>query len=194
MDAQAERCVQELSDAHCDVLAYACLVAVMAQGPGAHRKVESRLHGVVAGPDRDVPVISSAGALVDSLLSLGAQKIAVVTPYEPELTQRVVDYLAQEGIATTSVVSLSVSDNYLVGCIPGNVVLDAVERLNLDAVDALVLSACVQMPSLSLIDQVEQRVGVPVVTAATATAVSILRALGRSTDGVPGSAGRGKLP
>ena len=28
MNAQGERCVQELADAQCDVLAYACLVAV----------------------------------------------------------------------------------------------------------------------------------------------------------------------
>jgi maleate isomerase len=190
MDSQADRCVEELSDANCDVLAYACLVAIMAQGPGAHRRIESRLHTVAAASGREVPVISSAGALVTALNLLDAQRVAVVAPYMPELTQRVIDYLGAEKIQCRSVESLSVADNLLVGCIPGRTVLDAVERLDLQGADALVLSACVQMPSLALVDAVEQRSGVPVVTAATATAAAILRAIDQPTAGVPGSAGR----
>jgi maleate isomerase len=45
-------------------------------------------------------------------------------------------------------------------------------------IDALVLSACVQMPSLQAIDEVEQRVGLPVISAATCTAFAMLVALG----------------
>ena len=37
MDAHSDRCAVELADAECDVLAYACLVAVMAAGRGAAR-------------------------------------------------------------------------------------------------------------------------------------------------------------
>lgn len=43
MDQQSDRCARELSDARCDVLAYACLVAIMCQGPGYHRQSERRL-------------------------------------------------------------------------------------------------------------------------------------------------------
>ena len=35
-ERQADRCATELADAECDVLAYACLVAVMVSGSGAH--------------------------------------------------------------------------------------------------------------------------------------------------------------
>src|SRR6202012_5012742 len=40
MNAQRERCVDELADARVDPLLYACLVAVMAQGAGEHRRTE----------------------------------------------------------------------------------------------------------------------------------------------------------
>ncbi len=40
MNAQRGRCVDELADAGVDALLYACLVAVMAQGAGEHRRVE----------------------------------------------------------------------------------------------------------------------------------------------------------
>ena len=41
MNDQASRCVIELGDAECDALAYACLVAVMVSGPGAHLRARS---------------------------------------------------------------------------------------------------------------------------------------------------------
>ena len=41
MNAQRERCILELGDARPDVILYACLVALMAAGPGEHQRVES---------------------------------------------------------------------------------------------------------------------------------------------------------
>jgi maleate isomerase len=54
--------------------------------------------------------------------------------------------------------------------------------LDLSGVDALVISACVQMPSLPLVDAAEQELGLPVISAATAGAYSILRAAGVPLD------------
>ena len=50
-------------------------------------------------------------------------------------------------------------------------------RLDLRGCDALVLSACVQMPSLDVLEEVERRSGLPTVSAAAATTWAILRAL-----------------
>jgi maleate isomerase len=50
MNAQGKRCAAELADAECDVLAYACLVAVMAAGPGAHQRAEASLRVAAGGP------------------------------------------------------------------------------------------------------------------------------------------------
>src|SRR4029079_16899178 len=43
MDAESDRCAAELADARCDVLAYACLVAIIADGPKYHRVAEEGL-------------------------------------------------------------------------------------------------------------------------------------------------------
>ena len=61
---------------------------------------------------------------------------------------------------------------------PGDRVMAAARSLDLTGVDAVVLSACVQMPSLDLIEAAEQELGVPVISAATAGAYSLLRATG----------------
>ena len=50
--------------------------------------------------------------------------------------------------------------------------------MNLEGVDVVVLSACVQMPSLPVIAKVEALTGKPVLTAAVATTYGLLKALG----------------
>jgi maleate isomerase len=52
-----------------------------------------------------------------------------------------------------------------------------VGRLNTKGVDAVVVSACVQMPSLPAIPRIEDQLGLPVTSAAVCTARSMMRAL-----------------
>jgi maleate isomerase len=190
MNKQAPVAVGSLVDAGCDVLAYACLVAVMVQGPGAHRRIESELKATSAAMGSTAPIVSSAGALIDTLRRSEARKVAMVAPYMPALTETVRAYIEAEGVEVVSYRGLSVSHNAAVGCIPADKVRTAVSELDLIDVDALILSACVQMPSLGLIGEMQDALGVPVLTAASATAAASLAALGRSTQQIPGLAGR----
>src|SRR5438477_604310 len=69
MDHEADGCAADLADAECDAMAYACLVAIMAAGPGAHRRAEQRLSHV-ASADGSVRVVTSAGALGEGIRRL----------------------------------------------------------------------------------------------------------------------------
>ncbi|MER5626921.1 Asp/Glu racemase [Streptosporangium sp. NPDC002544] len=178
MDAEADRCVAELADARCDAYAYACLVAIMAAGPGYHDAAEKRLARVAADAGGAAPVISSAGALLAGLDVLGAHTVAMVTPYLPELTDLVRGYLESHGVTVRDALSLGVADNLAVGCLDPADLLKHYRRLDLSGCDALVLSACVQMPSLQMIQRVEDEVGIPVLSAATATTHALLTSLG----------------
>ena len=72
MDAESDRCAVELADARVDVLGYACLVAIMAMGPGYHRTAEARLAKRAADAGGPAPVVTSAGALLAGLQILEA--------------------------------------------------------------------------------------------------------------------------
>ena len=76
MDADSGRCALELVDARVDVLGYACLVAIMSMGKGYHRRSERRLHGLTAQEGHPIPVVTSAGALIEGLKTLGAKKVS----------------------------------------------------------------------------------------------------------------------
>lgn len=186
MNAQRERCVLEIGDAGVDVVLYACLVAIMAMGPGHHRDAELRIAEQLAAGGSDTKVLSSAGALLRALEDMGARRVALVMPYLRPLAQQVVDYIEAEGITVVDWRALEVADNVEVGCIPGERVLEAARSLDLADVDALVISCCVQMPSLDLVQAAEDELGLPVLSAATAGAYSILRSLGLAVD-VPGA-------
>ena len=185
MDADSDRCALELSDARVDVMGYACLVAIMSMGHGYHRASGERLHGVTRENGAPVPVITSAGALVEGIKAIGAKRVAVVTPYMKPLTEMVVDYIRNEGIEVSDYRALEISDNLKVAAHDPMNLPGIVAGMKTDDVDAIVLSACVQMPSLAAITTVEAQARKPVLSAAVATTWSMLRELGLDTR-VPG--------
>lgn len=178
MDADSGRCALELSDARVDVLGYACLVAIMSMGKGYHRVSEERLHRQTVDNGSPAPVVTSAGALIAGLHHLKARRIALIAPYLKPLTRLVVEYIESEGIEVSDHLALEIPDNLEVGTRDPLALVDISQRMQTQGIDALVLSACVQMPSLAAIPAVERRVGVPVVSAATCTAWSLLSNLG----------------
>jgi maleate isomerase len=177
MNAAAGDAAAALADARCDVLAYACLVAVMAEGPGAHEAAEARLAAAAGG----TPVVTSAGALVAGLAALGARRVALIAPYVEPLTAKVCDYLAISGVEVVDRISLGVADNVEVGRLDPTRLPELARKLDVGRADAVVLSACVQMPSLPAVPVVEKELGRPVLTAATATVHQLLARLGRPT-------------
>jgi maleate isomerase len=88
------------------------------------------------------------------------------------------EYIEGEGIEVLDAVSLEVPDNIAVGRLDPAGLPEIARGLQRDGADAVVLSACVQMPSLAAVQRVEDELGLPVVTAATATTYEILTALG----------------
>jgi maleate isomerase len=177
MDKDSDRCAMELSDARVDVLGYACLVAIMSMGPGYHRISELRLHQRTQENAAPAPVVTSAGALIDGLHVLGAKTISVICPYMKPLTKLVVDYIENEGIKVKDYVALEIPDNLEVGRQDPKNLLEIYKRLDLTGIDVLVLSACVQMPSLAAIHTVEQQIGIPVISAAVCTTHQMLKRL-----------------
>jgi maleate isomerase len=178
MNREGLRCAAELADARVDVMSTACLVAIMAMGPGYHRQVEQDLRRIARENHCEAPVMTSAGALVAGLKAMGARKIALMAPYMKPLTAAVVAYIEEEGIEVLDALSFEIPDNLEVGRRDPLQLLDDVRRLHIANADAVVLSACVQMPSLAAIRIAQDRLGVPVTSTAVCTVRQMLDHLG----------------
>lgn len=178
MDRDSLRCAAELADAEVDVVGYACLVAIMSMGRGYHSASQEALHARMKAEGHPAPVVTSAGALVDELRLAGIRSISIVTPYMPALTDLVVDYIRDQGIEVIDSIALAIPDNLEVGRRDPMALVRDVDRLNTKGADLVVVSACVQMPSLQAIPAIEDRLGLPATSAAACTTRSMLRALG----------------
>lgn len=174
MNREGLRCAAELADARVDVMSTACLVAIMAMGPGYHRQTESELAEVARANGCSAPVMTSAGALIEGLQELGARRISLMAPYMRPLTELVVQYIESEGIEVVDAMSFEIPDNLEVGLRDPMQLVRDVERLDTRNVDAVVLSACVQMPSLPAIQPVQDRLGIPVISTAVCTVRAML--------------------
>jgi maleate isomerase len=182
MVGQVDRCASELADAHVDAIVYACLVAVMARGAGEHERVEHQLREGARRDGYDPVISSSAGALVRSLEAHRLRKVAILTPYVEALTEQVVAYLTAAGVTITDAMSLGVPDNVEVAKLDPMRLPDLAAQMDLASADALIISACVQMPSLAAIPIAERQLGLPVLSAATATVHDLLGGLGLSPE------------
>jgi maleate isomerase len=131
-------------------------------------------------------VVSSAGALLSGIAALDARRVAIITPYLKPLTRQVADYIEDAGVEVVDALSLEVPDNLAVAHLDPADLREHWHRLDLTNADALVLSACVQMPSLPSIHAVEDEAGLPVLSAATATTYALLTRLGLDAT-VPGA-------
>ncbi|MGF6873051.1 maleate cis-trans isomerase family protein [Paraburkholderia sp. MM5477-R1] len=178
MNRQGLRCAAELADARVDVMSTACLVAIMAMGPGYHREVERELQAIALENHCDAHVMTSAGALIEGLQIIGARRIALLAPYMRPLTDLVVQYIEHEGIEVVDSRCFEIADNLEVGRRDPMQLADDVRELNTSGVDAVLLSACVQMPSFPAIQLVEDRIGIPVVSTAVCTTRRMLDHLG----------------
>jgi maleate isomerase len=102
------------------------------------------------------------------------------------LTKLVADYIEGAGFEVVDTLSLEVSDNLDVARLDPADLREHWRTLDTSRADALVLSACVQMPSLASIQPVEDECGLPVLSAATATTFTVLTELGLRPE-VPGA-------
>ncbi len=185
MNQQGLRCAAELADARVDVMSTACLVAIMAQGPGYHRQVEADFGRIVAENGASSRVMTSAGALIHGLHRLGAKKIALMAPYMRPLTDKVVAYIEAEGIEVLDSLCFEIPDNLEVGRRDPMQLLEDVKRLKTANADVVVLSACVQMPSLPALQIAQDRLGIPVTSTAACTVRQMLDLL-ELPAGIPG--------
>jgi maleate isomerase len=82
--------------------------------------------------------------------------------------------------------SLGVPDNVEVAKLDPLRLPDLAAQMDLSCADAVIISACVQMPSLAAIPIAERKLGMPVLSAATATVHDLLARLDLSLE-VPDS-------
>ncbi|MEM7731570.1 MAG: aspartate/glutamate racemase family protein [Pseudomonadota bacterium] len=141
-------------------IGYGCTSASVVIGPEA---VAAQMHQVQAG----VPVTNPISAVVAGLEALGARRIAMVTPYLPQVVAPMRAFLEARGIEVLAENSFGECDDRRVARIAECSTLQAMRDAMADGVEA-VFSSCTNLRSFGIIDAAEAELGVPVISSNSA--------------------------
>lgn len=111
----------------------------------------------------DVPVVTPPQAALAAFNALGAGCVALMTPYVAETTQPIVSYFTALGIDVVSARCLGLEDDRDMAHVTRESIIAAAVDADHPAADALFIS-CTALPALAAVDEIESRIGKPVVS------------------------------
>ncbi|KRE39231.1 maleate cis-trans isomerase [Janibacter sp. Soil728] len=151
---------------------WACTSGSFVYGPvGAQQQIDQLASA--AG----VPASSTSAAFVDALAHLGLTRVAVAASYPEDVARLFVEYLAAAGVEVVAMSSAGIDTAAEVGALtPGQVVDLAAAHDHPEAQTLLVPDTA--MRTLSVIPDLEARLGKPVLTANQVTIWQALRLAG----------------
>jgi maleate isomerase/arylmalonate decarboxylase len=169
--------VDSLAPAAPDVIAYGCTAGSLTDDLGALTGFIERRCGI--------PAVATGPAIVHALQALGAERIALATPYHEALTLHERDFLTRHGIETLSMRCLGYGTNgpqefARIAQVPPEAVYRFARAADHKAAQALVLS-CTDLPTCPIVSALERELGKPVVTSNHATLWAALRRAGCNT-------------
>ncbi len=152
------------------VTAYLCTSASFVGGLAGEARLREAMER--GGARR---ALTTSGAMLEALEALGAQRVAVATPYDAALTDRLVEFLAEAGIDTTGRGYLGMGED--IWRVDADSVRELARAIPRAGADALFLS-CTNLPTHDVIPALETELGLPVLSANLVTLWAALRVLG----------------
>lgn len=148
----------------------------------------AQVAALVSGGAQTRAVTEPVSALLAACAALGVKRIAFLSPYLAEVSDRICKVLAEGGVETPLFGSFNVSTEAKVARIAPASIIAAAERLvEPGGVDALFMS-CTNLRTLGIIDDLETRLSMPVLSSNLVLAWHMARLSGVAL--APGTPGR----
>lgn len=156
-----------------DVIGYGCTSGSAVIGEDRIAERVNEVHPKTA-------VTNPLSATKAALKALGVKRIALVTPYVPEVSKKMRDRFAESGIETATLASFEQIEDAVVARITPDSIFDAVTATaSQDDVDA-VFVACTSLRTATVIPRAEETLGIPVLSSNQAMAWHMMRLAGLS--------------
>ena len=163
-----------------DVIGYGCTAGTTVIG-------EDQVAKAIRIAHPGIRVTNPLSACKAALRSLRLKRIAFLTPYEPAITKAMRDNLMEEGFEIPVTASFYESDDFVVGRITSDSILESVKKIGArDDCDGVFVS-CTNLRAASAIEPAEEYLGKPVTSSNHALAWHLLRLAGISDS--PGNLG-----
>jgi maleate isomerase len=148
-------------------ICYSCTAASVVIGDAA-------VTTAIQGHFKNTPVITPSLSAVRAFAALGATKISVLTPYTIKTSEPMAAYFTEHGLDILKFRCLGIEDDREMARVSAQSIIKAAIEADHHDSEALFIS-CTGLPAVSVIAQIEQRLGKPVVTSNQATAWMLLQ-------------------
>jgi maleate isomerase len=167
---------------HPNVFAYYCTTVSFVRGVAGDEDLKRRVQEATG-----IPCTTTSTAIVQALHRLGIRRVAVASPYLPDVNQALTRYLAECDIEVVNSEALHLEQDH--GLVPPERIRAAAERADVPEAEAILIS-CTGQKTADFISDLERKAGKPVVSSNQATGWHALRMLGIEAPRLPG---RGRL-
>jgi len=158
-----------LADAAVDLIAVNCTAATLVAGA---ENVNRRVFEATG-----IPSITTIEAVEGALHQCGMRRIALVTPYRKEVVDEEMRHLAGCGIEVATLDGTPCETPVQQGTLPASHWLETVRAMDLSGVDGVLIS-CAGIQLAEVLAQIEEVVGLPVITSNQALLWACLGTLG----------------
>lgn len=174
MKDSAEEAAERLCPIGPAAIAYACTSGSFLSGPDAHGEIAARIHARTS-----VPAVTTASAVLAAMNLSAARTVGVVTPYPLDITASTTAFLEAHGIRVAAVDTYNCHASRDIPRITPESVAQRVTALHVAHrdIDAIFVS-CTNVATFPVIESLESRLGIPVITSNSATLWAVMRLAG----------------
>ena len=176
MKDSAQEAAERLCPIEPAAIAYACTSGSFLSGPDAHAEIAERIRERTS-----IPAVTTASAVLAAVRLFGAHNVGVVTPYPMDITASTTAFLEAHGIRVAAVDTYNYRASRDIPRITPDSVAQRVTALH-EAhpdIDAVFVS-CTNVATFPVIESLEKRLAVPVITSNSATLWAVMRLAGYS--------------
>lgn len=154
-----------------EVIVFGCTSGSFVSGPGTEEDASGKITKITG-----IPAYTTSQAVIMALRELGARRVLLVTPYIDDVNAHEIAFLEHRAITVEKCISFGREDTRDIAKIPSEEVRDFVlaHADTAKRCDAVFVS-CTNLLTMDVIDGLEQKLGVPVVTSNQCTLWAALR-------------------
>ena len=172
-DPNIGRAARRLVDRGAVAVAYGCTSGSYVLGIEGEVAIVTRIEKAAG-----VPSTTTSSAMVAALREVGAERLAVLSPHLDALNERLRAYLHLSGFSVINMVGLNRLGD-IEGIEPEETRMTVESRVDSPAAEAIFIS-CTGMRTAEVIDDLEQSLGKPVISANQATLWHVAKLAGSS--------------
>lgn len=173
LDRYLPQAITDIASLNPDVAVFGCTSAGALRGNAYDETIIARM-----SEECRTPAVSVIGSVRKALSGLGVKTVGVITPYIDQLNQRIKKSLEDDGLVVDFIDGMGIDNNFAIATVaPEEIVRFAVEKCSGRKIYCLFIS-CTNFRGMDARLDIQERLGLPVITSNQAALEQALRLLG----------------